>query len=446
VVSRSIATVSRAISAVAPESFFTICYLISRIFTLGKLSLRAYRVNFDVEIWLVENPCHAIAGNLAIVRTGRMLFMISKPKLEIIQLLRALAVMCVVVTHIAHELAGMLQDQVVGFNEKRFPGDFGVDLFFVISGFIMVYTCWGVFGRPGASLDFIRRRIIRIVPLYWLATTLMILVVILIPQNVNTATADWRQWLSSYLFFPYARESDGLIRPVLGLGWSLQYEMYFYMLFAFGLLIQRKAAVIFVLLAMFVVFLVANLLMPDSASNGILDTILRFLSHTITLEFGGGVFLGYAYMSGARLEPRLGIAFAAFGLFLLIIAPGFNDNIDRLRLLHYGIPAMLMLAGAVCTVGMDDVAIARPLLGVGEASYSIYLVHPFVIGGVSVAFKMLLARIPMDVLYLISTFSIVVLLVSLVAGTLVHKWVDTPLTGWLKSAWPGKSRLTPGRS
>ena len=109
-----------------------------------------------------------------------------RSKLEIIQLLRALAVLCVVISHIAHELAAMLFGKVANFNAKLFPGDFGVDLFFVISGFIMVYTCWNSFQRENATLDFMKRRIIRIVPLYWVATSLMILAVLLFPQKINT--------------------------------------------------------------------------------------------------------------------------------------------------------------------------------------------------------------------------------------------------------------------
>src|SRR5690606_35064881 len=108
---------------------------------------------------------------------------------------------------------------------KLFPGDFGVDLFFVISGFIMVHVSRNQFARPGAPLDFVRRRLVRIVPLYWTMTTLMVAVVLLLPQSVDTATADPRQWIASYLFIPFERASDGMMRPVLGLGWSLNYEM-----------------------------------------------------------------------------------------------------------------------------------------------------------------------------------------------------------------------------
>jgi len=88
-----------------------------------------------------------------------------------------------VISHISHELVNLLAEKTKTFNQKLFPGDFGVDLFFVISGFIMVFTCWNKFGQPKEVLNFARKRLIRIVPLYWIMTTLMIFVVILLPNK-----------------------------------------------------------------------------------------------------------------------------------------------------------------------------------------------------------------------------------------------------------------------
>src|SRR5690606_35041003 len=102
-------------------------------------------------------------------------------------------------------------------------------------GFEMVYVTLGATGSAADAWSFMRKRIIRVVPLYWIMTTVMILVVVVLPNRVYTASSDWHVWLASYFFVPYARESDGLVRPVLGLGWTLQYEAYFYLLFAIGL-------------------------------------------------------------------------------------------------------------------------------------------------------------------------------------------------------------------
>ncbi len=368
----------------------------------------------------------------------------SERKLEIIQLLRAVAVLCVVASHIAHELSGMLAGRISNFNDKLFPGDFGVDLFFVISGFIMVHTCWNVFGTQGASTDFLKRRIIRIVPLYWVATTLMIAVVILYPGKVNTATSDWQQWLASYLFFPYAREGDGMVRPVLGLGWSLQYEMFFYALFALVLVLPRRIA-IETLIILLVAFSALTPVLTPEAWRG--AGLVRFLGHPIMLEFAAGALLGYVYQSGLRLPGWAGWSLAALGVVLLVIVPPFNDAIDQWRFIHYGIPASLMVGAAILTCGLDEVRIFKPGREIGEVSYSIYLTHPFVIGAMSVLFSKAGLVTSMAPLNLLFTFSVSIVVISLVAGYLVHYWFDLPLTNRLRRAWrPNPAHAGPAQS
>ncbi len=359
-------------------------------------------------------------------------------KLEIVQLLRAVAVLCVVISHIAHELSAMLAGKVANFNAKLFPGDFGVDLFFVISGFIMVYTCWNGFQQKNAGFDFMRRRLIRIVPLYWAATSLMILAILMFPQKINTATSDWYQWFTSYLFIPYARESDGLVRPVLGLGWSLQYEMLFYGLFALMLGLPRKVGLTGIVIILCAIVLFANLLIPDSlASVG----VAQFLSHPIILEFGAGVILGYIYCSGYRFGKSVGIAAVICGVLLLLFVPSFNDVIDRWRFVHYGMPAAILVSACVFTNGMDAVSVPRPLLNIGESSYSVYLTHPFVIGIVSLVFSRFGLVEQLTPLNLLFTFSVSVIVISIVVGHFVHLLFDLPFTTHLRRSGFCKRRV-----
>jgi exopolysaccharide production protein ExoZ len=119
--------------------------------------------------------------------------------------------------------------------QRTFPFDSGVDQFFVISGFITAYTVRDQFGLPRASLSFLRRRLIRIVPLYWATTTLFALIVVLIPSGVSTPAPTSTQYVLSLIFMPYA-PSAGSVSPVFPLGWTLNYEMLFYVLFAVTLL------------------------------------------------------------------------------------------------------------------------------------------------------------------------------------------------------------------
>jgi len=355
----------------------------------------------------------------------------SKQKLHIIQVLRALAVLCVVVSHIAHELAYMLAGRISNFNSKLFPGDFGVDLFFVISGFIMAYTCWESFGTNKAASRFMMRRFIRVVPLYWVATTLIIAVVLVFPERVNTATSDWQQWLSSYFFIPYARDSDALIRPVLGLGWSLQYEMFFYLLFAAGLMFARRIGLLVIVGSLIAIWGIANLFGGDQSDA---PTLLRFLSHSIALEFAIGVLLGYLYMKNFRLSKSVGLFALVVGVFLLMIVPNFNEAIDQNRLVHYGVPAALITAAAILTRGYDERSVPRSALEIGETSYAIYLTHPFVIGATSVLFWKTNLVADLDPLNLLFTYSAIVIILTIAIGYVVHYWFDLPFTNHIRRA------------
>ncbi len=147
-----------------------------------------------------------------------------------IQTLRALAALSVLFYHES--------------STKFTVGAVGVDIFFVISGFIM-----GTIGYRETPLDFMMKRIIRIVPLYWLVTAAVCLVS-LIPGVFHQFSCDLPSLLQSLFFIPYVNQA-GHIEPLMVPGWTLNYEMFFYAVFAVGLAIRRpvvfSAAIMLVL-------------------------------------------------------------------------------------------------------------------------------------------------------------------------------------------------------
>ena len=340
--------------------------------------------------------------------------------LETIQILRAAAVIAVVVSHASHELTRLLESRVVAFNEKAFPGDFGVDLFFVISGFIMVYVSRNAFGRPGNVGKFIKRRLIRVVPLYWLMTTAMIAVILVMPDSVHTATRDPLQWLFSYLFIPHERMTDGLVRPVLGLGWSLEYEMYFYALFALGLFLPRKYAIPLVCATIALVCAVGA--MAEGK-----NTILHFFSRPVTLEFAAGAVIGWFYLSGGRLPMWFAMASILAGLAILFADPAFDALVEAKRHIYYGIPALLIVSGATLFRNARDYRAGRPLLLAGDSSYATYLVHPFVLGGLALGARKLHQAETLPPELFAPVFILTAIASSLIAGYLVHRFVDEPM-------------------
>ena len=137
-----------------------------------------------------------------------------------IQILRAVAAVGVVLVHAGDALNYWGHTHVTW----TLRGNAGVDMFFLISGFVMVYISWQRFGERSASISFFTRRIIRIVPLYWLVTTVYVL---LGHHTVHSI-------VTSYLFIPDTSGGPAnieTIHPVVPQGWTLRYEMFFYLLF-----------------------------------------------------------------------------------------------------------------------------------------------------------------------------------------------------------------------
>jgi exopolysaccharide production protein ExoZ len=159
-------------------------------------------------------------------------------KLHCLQALRAIAAWLVVTDHALLEISR---------NDPRnwvthvawAMGSTGVYVFFVISGFIMVHTSWDSFGGRAVAASFIRRRVIRIVPLYWLATVAALGFHQV--SGTHGASAGWSELIHSLLFIPYA-DNDGTWAPILPQGWTLNYEMMFYVVFALGLTLPRYIA------------------------------------------------------------------------------------------------------------------------------------------------------------------------------------------------------------
>ena len=255
---------------------------------------------------------------------------------------------------------------------RALPWEAGVDVFFVISGFVMAYSSARLFGKPGAMRWFLARRVARVVPLYWLFTTLTLAVALGLPRVLNDPiSGGWPGVVASYLFIPWPRQ-DGAMQPLFRLGWTLNYEMLFYGVFAPFLLGGRRAGAAGVILAIGALAAAGQFLRPMNPQIG-------FWTDPIVVEFGYGVALGAVRTEGARL-PRagrlllLGIGVAAFA------AVGVDDT--QRRALSYGLPAACLVAGAALGPGWSGrSALSRLPLRLGDASYALYLVHPYPMRG-----------------------------------------------------------------
>lgn len=243
-------------------------------------------------------------------------------------------------------------------------GGFGVDIFFIISGFIIYYV-------SSINADhFLLKRAFRILPLYWLGTLGVFAIAFTLPRLLTGTIANTGNLAKSLAMIPYRRE-DGNVFPVLFLGWTLEYEVFFYAvlglaLTCFGRRGQLAAAVALGLIAIFGV----------TATS--LPTVLWFYSSPVVLEFVMGMGL-YALWrrtpNFASVPVALAIVAAGCGFALLVIGATWVTRSNRF--IVAGIPALLVVFGVLALEGR--VRFPKWLLLIGDASYSLYLFHPYVI-------------------------------------------------------------------
>jgi peptidoglycan/LPS O-acetylase OafA/YrhL len=284
-----------------------------------------------------------------------------------VQALRAFAALCVAFVHIAHDdiANGADPDGIFKAITTFFPWDAGVDIFFVISGFVIVHASAKLFAAPGGPKAFLRRRLTRIVPLYWIMTTAFVAVLCLNRAEIHGDIGGPEFLAASYLFIPWKRP-DGVMQPAFGLGWTLNYEMFFYAVFAPFLLLARPYAVagLALLFGALVVFR-ADFAMPQ----------LVFWSDPIILEFVFGMIIALL----AARSVTLPLALRAGLIGGAIVAFHYNAAGHGLRPVIYGLPAACLVACAVLTPAEKTFSMPeRFLIRLGDASYGMYLVHPFV--------------------------------------------------------------------
>lgn len=276
-----------------------------------------------------------------------------------IQALRALAAIMVVLVHLQTlaTLAGL------GPNAFTF-GNGGVDLFFVISGFIMVFTTGR---RPMGPITFMAARVRRIAPLYWSATLAIFLAALAAPRLFEGTQANLHNLVASLLFIPDAR-ADGTFRPIVFVGWTLNYEMAFYALFSAGLLLRRRVhGVIAVCLVLTALAVWGQWARPPGLAG--------FYTSPLILEFGAGMVLGLVWprLSLSRTASIV-LGWTALGAFLfMLVAPTVAAGLDRAVI--FGVPALVMTAAALALEKVGLPVRLPGLIALGNASYAIYLSH-----------------------------------------------------------------------
>lgn len=329
-------------------------------------------------------------------------------RLLAVQYLRGIAALMVVVQHALNPQPWLWTPK-----DRYDAFAWGVDVFFAISGFIMVAAAAS--DSPGR---FLLKRGIRIVPLYW-AMTLLALVV---AEHQRVLRLPWEQWgsvLLSLFFVPqYSLAEPGRIYPYLIPGWTLNFEVFFYLLFAVGLLLRRP--LLFSAVAIGVLTIAGWVLHPH-------DPVLATYTSPRMLEFLAGAIVGHCYRRGLLGRPLLSLV-APVGFAGLFALPLLQD--DATIFAGRVLCATLILVGTVSLGRWTP----RWRLGalIGDASYSIYLTHTVV--ALLLAYE-IGSRVldPVDGPLQLALYLLLAVVLSVVVGIASYRFVERPSLVFLRA-------------
>lgn len=300
----------------------------------------------------------------------------------------------------------------------RFFGFAGVDLFFVISGFIITATNRRHLGSAAAVPNYLFRRLWRIYPPYWAAFAGSLL--------VGWATVGWplysQEWLDSYPYWLALLPADDNV-PV-GVSWTLTYEVMFYLVF--GLLLLAPARLAAFALGGWGLAILGSMLLgqtfPEYGGRWLLSPfVLEFLAGCVIAEL---IHRGWTRGWAAALIGSVVVALAGITLVSALLPYPFEGEMSnhRLRVMIWGLPAALVVYAGVAAEQRGYARPPRWLLTLGDASYAIYLTHvPVMIVAVVVAMQIHRTKL-MHGIWVLGTFA-----ACLVIGIAWYRWVEKPL-------------------
>jgi exopolysaccharide production protein ExoZ len=365
----------------------------------------------------------------------------STAKLTSIQSARAIAALLVVLHHMSLRFEQRIEGTrfLEVFDHFGFAG---VDLFFVISGLIMMVTCQQHFGGGVGAASFLYRRATRIYPLYWLFTLAQVAAILLI-ASATERTVTTGNLISSLLLLPQAGY------PILAPGWTLVYEMFFYLVFALLFFIPKTFCWHF--LSAWGLLTIALYL--SLTTTGMTDTndlvTLPVYASPMNLEFIAGCWIGHLHHRKAARFGKSSLAIGALlfasGWYLVERFTDLSAEFGMTRVLAFGFSSALVLYGWVTlerrTIERgtsDDANVDRStkrlianrwLVAIGDASYSLYLSHLLVINAFVLIWSRLGITSPMMQLF----YECMLLGVCIGVSLFTYRWIERPLLAYCRS-------------
>ncbi|MBB2932963.1 acyltransferase family protein [Paraburkholderia silvatlantica] len=322
-------------------------------------------------------------------------------KLYSIHFLRFIAAAAVVVHHV-----------IARYQPKLIVGAAGVDIFFIISGLVI-----GLAMLSGEDPDvFSIRRLIRIYPIYWIATIVYV---------------AFRMWAWAQLPSPIEALGSLVIFPVFGAAWhpiywpawTLEYEISFYALAAILIALARSKAAYFCILILVCVSLL-RIHIPDSRPSEEFN-FSRFQ------EFAAGIALAFAVKNRITVGKHIGAVLIAVAIALFYVNRELHFFI---QVIGWGIPSVMATVGVMA---FEDVPFFRSgifKIG-GDASYAIYLFHVTTIEFIAVIFFKAGFNPDTFGAGVAVAYSIFCIAAALAVGVLAHMWIERPVLAYLRGKY-----------
>lgn len=349
-----------------------------------------------------------------------------------IQGLRLLAAFFIVLAHII-----LFGNEKYSLNQPGLdkPADFfmiGVDIFFIISGFIMIHTrsCTNSASENSASTSWIKdaihffyKRATRIYPVYWLLCLALLPIFFLFPGWINSGADEPTSLFHSFFLIPHKSV------PLIMVAWTLEYEMFFYLVFALtiGLTVKKQ---IFTLTCLFAALVLAGIGIPslqDSAP-------LALITSSFLLYFIAGMWLAYLY--NKLPHSKLAIALVAIALILSIYCASFYKLGEIDRFMHFGCTAILIVTLTLMFERAKIIGRKSIMLWGGNISYSLYLLLVLALSACGRFIAHFIDAGPM----LATLFCIASITSSLIGATVLFYLFERPVMKLLRRIEPFKIR------
>lgn len=327
-----------------------------------------------------------------------------------IEFFRGIAALLVVIYHISRHL---------NQNNGYFPfgritefGHAGVDFFFVLSGFIILFVHFDDLGNRKSLWSYCQKRFTRIYPFYWIVCLLTLAMVPFVP---SASVPEWQSAIKSLLLVP---QSDDLL---IGVAWTLQHEVLFYLLFALAIVSIPLALI--VMSIWFLVIISANYFIH-------FENLPPVIFNPFNIEFLMGMAAAYVVKKDVLAHPRLTFLLGV-GLFAGTAAmelTGLLDGFGSYARIGYGLGGMLIIIGA--SVHERRHGLHIPWLGriLGRSSYSIYLTHLIFNG---LAYK-LITLTGFQTIAPSWIIAVVLILFSVAGACFFSHLVEIPITNWVR--------------